>query len=601
MAIEVERLIAILEAKMDKFEKSLAKASGTADKQFKKVEDRGRKMEANLARLGVNSFRGFAASALSSLGPILSVAAAVNGAKDALAEFGDIADNAKASGLNAEFFQGLAYQAQLGGVAFDQLSSALATFSKNSGLAVVGKGKMVASLKELNPALLENIRAATSQEERIKLVAEALSKESDASTKAAIATAAFGDAGAKLADVFSGGAAQIDAMQKKAQSLGLVVANDLIARADELGDEFDTTTKIVDLQLKTALVNLGPILVWLTGLAGNVGEALGGLFEKTKSVADRSLESLTDQLKELRTIQEKALAIPGGISESRMQNGGAEMLRQLEQEIFRRGEAGSVKQLNAITPPVTGDIPTLDEITSRDQAAAATIKQAEAVQQLVADLQFEQSLIGQSAEDQHVLNTLRQAGVDATSKQGIAIAGLVQGIDAQKSAQDRLNQSMQENQQIAEQAGAALASALADGKLEAQELLGVLADVGKQLLLNAIANAVPGGSLITSFLGGLFGGGRASGGSVEAGKGYIVGEKGPEPFFPKVDGTILPNKSLSGAGGQIEVVVSLRDEMLDVRIDNRAANVSARVTSGGISTYDQALPGRNAEKQARYG
>ena len=34
---------------------------------------------------------------------------------------------------------------------------------------------------------------------------------------------------------------------------------------------------------------------------------------------------------------------------------------------------------------------------------------------------------------------------------------------------------------------------------------------------------------------------RAAGGPVEAGKTYIVGEEGPEPFIPKTDGTIIPN------------------------------------------------------------
>jgi tape measure domain-containing protein len=48
-------------------------------------------------------------------------------------------------------------------------------------------------------------------------------------------------------------------------------------------------------------------------------------------------------------------------------------------------------------------------------------------------------------------------------------------------------------------------------------------------------------SFIASFLGGLFGGGRATGGSVQAGKGYMVGERGPEPFFPTQNGFIMSN------------------------------------------------------------
>lgn len=62
-----------------------------------------------------------------------------------------------------------------------------------------------------------------------------------------------------------------------------------------------------------------------------------------------------------------------------------------------------------------------------------------------------------------------------------------------------------------------------------------------------------------NFLSGLFGGARASGGDVQAGRAYIVGERGPEPFIPKVNGTILPNASLQGGGSTMHVTVSAID------------------------------------------
>ena len=50
---------------------------------------------------------------------------------------------------------------------------------------------------------------------------------------------------------------------------------------------------------------------------------------------------------------------------------------------------------------------------------------------------------------------------------------------------------------------------------------------------------------------------RAAGGPVQAGKMYIVGERGPEPFMPGVSGTILPNSALgvSGSAPNIKLVV----------------------------------------------
>lgn len=56
------------------------------------------------------------------------------------------------------------------------------------------------------------------------------------------------------------------------------------------------------------------------------------------------------------------------------------------------------------------------------------------------------------------------------------------------------------------------------------------------------------GSLVES----VFGGFRATGGPVSAGKSYVVGENGAELFVPKTNGSIVPN----GAGGTINVTVN---------------------------------------------
>jgi hypothetical protein len=57
---------------------------------------------------------------------------------------------------------------------------------------------------------------------------------------------------------------------------------------------------------------------------------------------------------------------------------------------------------------------------------------------------------------------------------------------------------------------------------------------------------------VGDFLGGIFGGKRASGGSVSPSKGYIVGERGPEWFMPNTAGTIVPNHSLGGVTVNID-------------------------------------------------
>lgn len=74
----------------------------------------------------------------------------------------------------------------------------------------------------------------------------------------------------------------------------------------------------------------------------------------------------------------------------------------------------------------------------------------------------------------------------------------------------------------------------------------LLKDIGKSLLASLVGGAVSFGigKITDNILGGLilgFGGGRATGGPVQAGMAYMVGEAGPELFVPNQGGTVIPN------------------------------------------------------------
>jgi hypothetical protein len=67
------------------------------------------------------------------------------------------------------------------------------------------------------------------------------------------------------------------------------------------------------------------------------------------------------------------------------------------------------------------------------------------------------------------------------------------------------------------------------------------------------------GGLFGAVVGGLFGGARASGGPVSAGKTYLVGERGPELFTPSVAGAIVANGARSGGGNTFITHNDFRD------------------------------------------
>jgi hypothetical protein len=94
-----------------------------------------------------------------------------------------------------------------------------------------------------------------------------------------------------------------------------------------------------------------------------------------------------------------------------------------------------------------------------------------------------------------------------------------------------------------------------------------------QRMVSGITSTLGG---MGGFFGSLFGGARAQGGSVQAGKSYVVGEKGPEMFVPSTSGRIQPNNAMGGNGQTVVV--------------NQTINVSTGVQQTVRTEIKQLMP-----------
>lgn len=103
----------------------------------------------------------------------------------------------------------------------------------------------------------------------------------------------------------------------------------------------------------------------------------------------------------------------------------------------------------------------------------------------------------------------------------------------------------------------------------------------QQAIIAPLAALLGGGSagnVIGSFIAGLFGGKRATGGPVSPNRAYLVGERGPEIMVPNSTGQIIANSRLNavrpGAGNAAPVVVRLQlSGDLDAQIVERSSQV----------------------------
>lgn len=174
--------------------------------------------------------------------------------------------------------------------------------------------------------------------------------------------------------------------------------------------------------------------------------------------------------------------------------------------------------------------------------------------------------------------------------------GLRERTSEQMMLNKQLEQSYNQLGQVGVTALDGLASALADGKLEGKEVLGIVIDIVKQLLSNSSLlggagglGGGAGGGLLNGILG-IFGGFRANGGPVNNRSAYVVGEHGPELFAPNQAGSIIPKTPTaammggrgSGPSGIADVRVFMDDngnwQAEVARIsDSRVRNATPRI------------------------
>jgi hypothetical protein len=236
------------------------------------VESQSARMAKSVAavELGVNKIGGTLKTFLGGLAAgagfsaLTSLGGAFDKLKQTISDFDEIATNARTVGLRTDTYQALAFSAKQANISQESFNSSLSIFAKNAGLAEKGAGALFAGLKNLNPQLLQNILNTKDQEERLKLVSDALAQTSDATQKAALSAVVFGKGGVQMAQFLDQGRASIDAMKKSAQEMGIIIPDDLLQRAGKLDDQLDVLSTVINSQLSQALINLAPILTGAT-------------------------------------------------------------------------------------------------------------------------------------------------------------------------------------------------------------------------------------------------------------------------------------------------------------------------------------------------
>jgi hypothetical protein len=211
-------------------------------------------------------------------------------------------------------------------------------------------------------------------------------------------------------------------------------------------------------------------------------------------------------------------------------------------------------------------------------------------------------------EEQRLLQQLQQAGIPVTDELRDHIAGLAERVGEATQHIKDLQRQMQQIEAYGNVFSSSLERAFSDWLRGAdtnwRQFFNRLAtDIATLTLRMMILQPLFGGGGIS---GGLFGQfvsslipglpGRAAGGSVSAGQMYMVGEHGPEPFIPAVDGLILPHGGMGG-GATINMRVDLAGANGEEAIARISAQAARAAALQAVDATNQMFPARQRRLQ----
>lgn len=507
MATENDRLILSLEARQTQLEREMKRASQMTGREFRKME---KQAATAAARMG-SAFKDF------SIGLVAGIAGGAGGflasARAAAQAVAQIGDEAKRAGLNVKAFQELKFVAEQNRLGVDSLVDGLKELNLRADeFVVTGKGSAAEAFARLGydaATLSEKLRDPSA------LFTEIIGKleRLDRAAAIRIADEIFGGTGGeKFVQLIDRGEKGIRDQIKAANDLGIVLDREVIEKADELDRKFQAITATVGTGLKQAVVSAADALQDFLDRFRQVEARQTATLQTQLSEAERNLKSAQDRRGVGAGFLNPALdkqieASQREVERLRMvlRDRALETIRP-QLESAARGEVATKGNRLGYVPPAP------DTSSTRDKNAKAARSERDAVKELISDLEFEYSLVGQSSVEREKMIALRQANVSAASAEGQRIGELVENIYREAEAWGEVERRMFEVNDLGRDVTGNLVSGLVEGRNAADVLSDALKRVGDHLLNDVLDSLfkirdASSGNWFTNLLGGAFGGG----------------------------------------------------------------------------------------------
>jgi hypothetical protein len=450
----------------------------------------------------------------------------------------------KKLGASTEALSQFQHVAEVAHVAFDSVTRSFQFLEKNVAAASHGLGPAKQAFQALGVSAkqLKQLKV----EDQFAVLADRFREVHNAANKTRLAMQIFGKAGSEMIPLMDGGSAAIRAAREEADRLGLTLTE---VGAHHLAEAHEAMVKLKHAfagLANTLAIQLGPALAkGAEALSVLLPEAVQGTilaFIRLKEVAALALSSVLLGFEHLYKVLG---ALPGALGQPFREASAAAKVLQNDLFAAVSGYEKELGRLSALQPssaqsafvfPAALYTPDSDQGKAGKAAHCAAQKAArEAARAFKAQERVAKAHAQKMTE---IFSTVFFSGMESGFK------GMVSSFKS----------SLQ--QMVSEAAATELTRAVFKSL---PSLSG-----GQGFLGNLLQSA---GQAASTF----FGGFRASGGDVRAGKGYIVGERGPEFFIPQQNGQIMPNTASKQSVSSAAISIVMHVHTLDAPSFRRSA------------------------------
>lgn len=551
-----ERLVIMLEARIKDLERNMAKASGTTEKEFRKMSMSSKRatdqMEKDAIRstTRINQAMATVGTKIGAVGKAFSAGvwggiaglgvAGVVGTIASLAKgISEVGDQAKIAGVNVKAFQELKFVAEQNRIGVDALTDGLKELNLRADeFILTGQGSAAEAFQRLGFSA-EDLKKKL--EDPSALFTEIIGKLGKLSKAAQIRIAdeIFGGTGGeKFVQLIDQGEAGIRDTIKAANDLGIVMDQQLIDRAAEVDRRFNQIANTVGSTLKSAIVSA----------ADSLAEFIDGFRDYQNQMSTTLQNTQRDLGMKRLDLENKILEAQNKSWATDAQRNKAVGQYRIELEKLNQEDAKITKAIGDKLQPMQrsgNDTWTPPDYTppsktksSRSASTTQADRERKAVEDLIKELEEELRIVNLSDAAKRASAASRQAGAAATDDERKKIIQLNEAIFQEEEARRKADEQMLYYRDLTRSGLDDLFSALEEGKSfwEAMGDVAVnslkrIADTMLDDVLDSIfqvnnAASGGGGGFFSNLLGGLFGGGGGGKGAFPTAPGAGLFAKG---------------------------------------------------------------------------